>query len=458
MAQILEWDRLKAGEPEGEAELEVAAYGERQARPSPEWAKRAIVYEIFPRVFSPEGTLRAVTARLEEIADLGVNTIWLMPIHPIGRKGRKGTAGSPYAVRNHLELHPQLGTKQDLRELVEEAHRLGLRVLLDFVASHCATDHVELARHPDWCVRDERGDPVSRVRSWTDVVDLDLTNREVREYLWSALLYWVREFDVDGYRCDVAGRAPLDFWEEARDRLERVKPDVFLLAEWSNPALHLKAFDATYDWRFYWSLLDVRRGKLAASEMLDGLVTRARRYPKGALRFRFLENHDEKRAAEAFGLDALEPYATALFTVGGIPMLYNGQVEGDTERPSLFQKCTIRQEPLQPFIPRLYRKLIAMRNENPVFAQGGLIPLENSVPRRVLSYARLSQTGAALVVLNLHNHKTDVRVQLPEAMRKGRENWMFADLGWQKLRIFRKPELFFELEPYESVVFVGEPE
>jgi cyclomaltodextrinase len=441
-----------------ESEVLGPGVGKRRARKGPDWLKKAIVIEIFPRAFSPEGTLEGIRQRLRDLASVGVDALCLMPIHPIGRKGRKGSCGSPYAVRNHFEIHPELGSKEDLRRLIADAHRLRLRVILDFIATRAANDHVELAVHRDWYVRDEKGEPVREIPGWTDVVCLDLGNPEVREYLLSAMLYWVREFDVDGFRCEAAGRAPLGFWEEARRLLDAERRDLCLLAEWSDPGLHLSAFDATYDWRFHRTLLDVRAGRQPASAVVEGLAAEERRFPRGAVRLRFLESHDEKRAADAFGLDALEAYVTLLFTVGGVPVLYNGQLEGDDVRPSLFEKHVVAQEPLNPFVPKLYRRLIRLRKENPVFANGRLIPLPNSLPRYVVSFARFARRQVAVVVVNLRDRKSEVIVEFPESVRRGREDWLFADLGWQKLRMFRKPQLFLEVGPYEACAYVGEPE
>ncbi len=437
------------GVVEGTAEL-----AEREARRSAPWIREGIIYEVFPRVFTPEGTLGGVTERLPQLAELGVNILWLMPIHPIGVKGRKGRLGSPYAVRNYFEVHPDLGTKDDLRKLVNKAHALGMRVILDFVANHVALDYDAPGVEDGWFRRDR----ARRVADWTDVVEWDYGVRQVWDYVTRALEYWVEACDVDGYRCDVAGLVPLKFWEHARERLERLKPEIFLLAEWSDPRMHLNAFDATYDWTLYDVLVDVRNGRLPASTVLDVLLREQQTFPRGALRLRFLENHDEKRSADVFGLDTFEPYATLIFTLSGIPLIYNGQEYGDDVRPSLFEATQMLQEPVNPIVPRVYRELIRMRREHPVFRDGDFTVLTNDVPGKIVTFARSSEHEAAVVVLNFNNSTTLVNVYIPQSLRKGREDWLFHFHKWQALRLFRREKLTFELEPYESVVMLGEPE
>ncbi|NOZ57889.1 MAG: DUF3459 domain-containing protein [Calditrichaeota bacterium] len=453
LANVATRRRRRFGVVEGNEDL-----AKKQARQSPEWVRQGVIYEVFPRAFTPEGTLRGVLRKLPELAELGVNILWLMPIHPIGVKGRKGRLGSPYAVKNYFEVHPDLGTKEDLRTLVEQAHDLGIRVILDFVANHVALDYDDGAVQPHWFQRDGAGNAHRRVPDWTDVVEWDYGVRQVWEYVAQALEYWVKECDVDGYRCDVAGLVPLKFWEEVRERLERLKPEIFLLAEWSDPRMHLSAFDATYDWSLYDVLVDVRNGLLPASAVLDVLQHEEKTFPRGSLRLRFLENHDEKRSADVFGLDTFEPYATLIFTLSGIPLLYNGQEYGDDVRPSLFEAAQILQQPVNPLVPRTYRELIRLRREHPVFREGDFTVLPNDVPAKIVTFARSSGDEAAVVVLNLNNSTTLVNVELPASLRHGREDWLFHFRKWQALRLFRRERLTFELEPYEAVVMLGEAE
>ena len=204
----------------------------------PAWTRSATLYELNTRQFTPEGTFAAAAEQLPRLAEMGVDIVWLMPIHPIGEKNRKGSLGSPYSVRDHRGVNPELGTFEDLVAFVARAHERGIHVILDWVANHTAWDHPLLAAHPDWYARDWRGDfrPTSWL-DWTDIVELDHGRPGLRRYMTESMRYWVTEADVDGFRCDVAGYVPLEFWQEARRELEAVKP-VFMLAEWESRDLH----------------------------------------------------------------------------------------------------------------------------------------------------------------------------------------------------------------------------
>ena len=216
------------------------------ARPSPVWLKSGVIYQIFVRAFSPAGDLNGVTARLDELHALNVNILWLMPIHPDGQVKKKGSLGSPYAVRDYYAIDPALGTKDDLHGLVQEAHKRQMKVIIDIVANHTAWDSVMMA-HPDFYKKDAQGH-ITYPHDWTDVAWLDYSNPKLRQYMLDMLVYWIKDFDLDGYRCDAASELPTDFWEQARVALEKVKPDIMLLAEANKPDLLKSAFDIDYSW------------------------------------------------------------------------------------------------------------------------------------------------------------------------------------------------------------------
>ncbi len=214
----------------------------------PEWSKNATLYQINTRKFTQEGTFRAAEQQLPRLKELGVDIVWLMPIHEIGLKNRKGSLGSPYSVRDYYSVNPEFGTLADLKHFVAAAHGLGMYVILDWVANHTAWDHPLVSEHPEWYARDWKGDfRPTPWWDWPDIIDLDYEQEGVRRYMTEALKYWVREADIDGYRCDVAGFVPTDFWNNARKELDAIKP-VFMLAEWENRDLHAEAFDLTYAW------------------------------------------------------------------------------------------------------------------------------------------------------------------------------------------------------------------
>lgn len=193
-----------------------SAQQRQQARTSPKWLREGVVYEIYPRAFSQEGNFNGVTARLDALKDIGVTILWLMPIHPIGQEKKKGTVGSPYAVRDFYAINADYGTKDDLKLLVTEAHRRGMKIFIDIVANHTSWDNV-MMKTLEFYVRDANGKMLSPY-DWTDVAELNYENAKLREYMTDMLKYWIREFDLDGFRCDVAGEVPTDFWERARAR------------------------------------------------------------------------------------------------------------------------------------------------------------------------------------------------------------------------------------------------
>ncbi len=261
----------------------------------------AVVYEVFPRNFSPEGNFAGITARLDELKDLGVTVIWLMPIHPTGLKNKKGTIGSPYAVRDYNAINPDYGTADDLKHLVVEAHKRRMKVIIDIVANHTAWDCVLMESHPDFYTRDAKGRVLPPNPDWSDVADLNYDNPALRDYMVGMLKRWLTGFDLDGFRCDVASEVPTAFWERVRDELAAVKPDIFLLAEAAKPELLAKAFDADYAWPFHSALNDVLMyGKLATA-LRDVWKREQSDNPRGALHLRFSDNHDEKRAIVRFG-------------------------------------------------------------------------------------------------------------------------------------------------------------
>lgn len=214
----------------------------------PEWSKNAAIYELNTRQFTKEGTFQAAQTQLPRLKKLGVDIIWLMPIHPIGVKNRKGTLGSPYSVKDYYGVNPEFGSMQDLKNFVSAAHDQGMYVILDWVANHTSWDNNLVTEHPDWYDKDYKGDfRPTPWWDWSDIIDLDYSKPELRKYMTEALKYWVKEADIDGYRCDVAGFVPVDFWNNVRKELDAIKP-VFMLAEWESRDLHAEAFDMTYAW------------------------------------------------------------------------------------------------------------------------------------------------------------------------------------------------------------------
>ena len=397
----------------------------------PGWAKDAVIYQINQRQMTTEGTFRAAEAHLPRIRDLGADIVWLMPVNPIGEVNRKGGLGSPYAVQDYLAVNPEFGTLDDLRHFVATAHDLGLKVILDWVANHTAWDNVLVAQHPEWYVRDWKGDfRPTPWWDWDDVIDLDFEHVALREYMSEAMCHWVREADVDGFRCDVAGFVPLDFWERVREELEAIKP-VFLLAEWETRDLHDGAFDASYAWSWNEAVHGVACGRTDLEPLRVYYAWNTRSWPRDAMRMTFVSNHDknawEGTEFEQFG-DALEA-AVVLSVVGeGIPLIYNGQEAGSDKRLLFFEKDVVEWRDHE--LGRFYRSLFALKKAHPALWNGAwgapMTRIPNSHEERWLTFVRDHPDGDR--VLAAFNFSPDPgSVTLGEAPYAG--SWRDAFTG-----------------------------
>lgn len=392
----------------GLALLCFAAHGDdRTARPSAPWVRSGVVYEINPRTFSASGNFKGVEAGLPHLEQLGVTILWLMPIHPIGQLNKKGNIGSPYAVRDYDAINPDYGTAADLKHLIAAAHQRGFKVIIDIVANHTAWDSV-LMKHPEYYKRNAQGVVQPPVPDWADVAGLDYRNADLRVYMAAMLERWLRDFDLDGFRCDVASMVPRDFWEDVRARLEKIKPDIIMIAEANMPELLVKAFDLDYAWPFHSTLTDVFENGAPASEIQRTWQADHDRYPKGSMEMRFSDNHDEKRAIARFGEKGALAASALVFTMDGVPMLYNGMEVGDTAEsgaPALFENLQVFWQIAErrPEFPRVYHDLVALRKAHGALQQGELEWVRNSDPDRILSYTRRGPDGEFLVVINCSN-------------------------------------------------------
>jgi len=376
------------------------------ARQSPEWLRDAVVYEVFPRAFSASGDFKGVTAQLDRLKELGVTVLWLMPIHPMGKLKAKGSLGSPYAVRDYEAINPDYGSGEDLKRLVDAAHKRGMKVFIDVVANHTSWDSVLIEKHADWYTHDASGKIVPPNPDWVDVADLDWSKPQLREYMTGMLVRWLREYGLDGFRCDYASGVPTDFWESVRPALDRVRPGLAFLAESDDPALLREAFDIDYAWDFYHAMSDALSGRAPASAVRTTWEQAAARYPRGALRLRFSDNHDQLRATGQAGLPAALAASAVMFTLDGVPLLYNGMEVGDTTEsaaPALFERMPISWEMAErrPQVNSYYRALAALRRAHPAFTRGTVRWLRNSDEQRVLSYERAASGESLVVVVNL---------------------------------------------------------
>lgn len=398
----------------------------------PDWTRDAVIYQLNTRQFTREGTLRAAQAQLPRLAKLGIGIVWLMPIQPIGQKNRKGTLGSPYSVRDYRAVNPELGTLDDLKAFVAEAHRLKLRVILDWVANHTAWDNALVTEHPDWYIRDWKGDfQPTPWWDWSDIIDLDYSKPALRRYMTESMAYWVREADIDGYRCDVAGFVPVDFWNNARSELEAIKPgNVFMLAEWEERDLHARAFDMTYAWSWHGAVHDIVQGKATLDKLFIYYSWNESAWPKDALRMTYTSNHDanawEGTDREKFG-DALEAATVLSFVGEGMPLIYSGQEAGNAKRLEFFERDPIAWKP-DP-MGELYAKLIALRHATPALRNGAwgatMIHVPNSAPKQVLSFVRRDASSKVFAAINFSAQPQDVKFE--QALYRGKYRDALAD-------------------------------
>ncbi|HEX8685813.1 MAG TPA: alpha-amylase family glycosyl hydrolase, partial [Pyrinomonadaceae bacterium] len=376
---------------------------ERARATAPAWVRAGVIYEIYPRQFSEAGDFAGVTAQLDRLRELGVNILWLMPVHPIGREKKKGPVGSPYAVRDYYAVNPDYGTPADLKRLVAEAHRRGMKVIIDVVANHTAWDSV-MMKTPEFYVRDASG-KIAYPHDWSDVAELNYDSPGLRRYMTDVLKFWLREYDVDGFRCDVAAEVPTDFWEQARAEADRVKSDVVWLAESDKPELLVRAFDLDYSWPLHGTLNEVLTGRKPAAEFRRTWEADEAKYPRGALRMRFSDNHDERRAVARFGEGGALAASALMFTLDGVPMLYNGMEVGDTTEsgdPALFYKLPIFWPIVKrrPEFPRFYKGMTALRRAHPALRRGELIWIKNSDESRAVTFLRRGGGEELLVAIN----------------------------------------------------------
>lgn len=382
----------------------------------PDWSRDAVLYQINTRQFTREGTFAAAQKHLPRLAEMGVDILWLMPIHPIGATNRKGGLGSPYSVRDYRAVNPEFGTEADLRAFVNEAHRLGMKVILDWVANHSAWDNPLTASHPEWYAKTPEGAMMPPLGTdWSDVVTLDYSQPGLRRYMTESLVYWVREFGIDGYRADVAGYVPLDFWETARAEMERVKP-VFMLAEWEQRDLHQRAFDATYAWT--WKDAMKRTARDGGASALRGYYAeQANSWPRGAYRMVYTDNHDQNAwddvASVIYG-DAY-PAAIALSFVGsGTPLIHNGQEADLAHKLAFFEKDEIVWQ--EGRHAALLSKLVTLKTEERALWNGEhgapMVEVPSSAHDQVLSFTRGAAGSRVFAVFNLSPGPRDVTFSL----------------------------------------------
>lgn len=410
------------------------------------WSKDDVIYEVNIRQYTPEGTFTAFEEHLPRLKEMGVDILWLMPIHPIGEKNRKGTLGSYYSVKDYLAVNPEFGNIEDFRSLVEKIHKLDMYIILDWVANHTAWDNNLTEEHPGWYEKDSAGNFISPF-DWTDVISLDYSKPGLREYMKNVLAHWVAEENIDGYRCDVAGMVPTDFWNEVRDTLDKIKP-VFMLAEAEEPGHHQTAFDMSYAWNIHHVMNEIAQGMQDANDLHAVIVQDMIRFPRHAYRMYFTSNHDENSwngtVYERLG-DAAQCFAALTYIMPGLPLIYSGQEAGLNKRLKFFDKDTINWESME--LEEFYTDLNKLKKENKALWNGQYggeyIRVEINNEDKVIAIFRQKDNNKVLGLFNFTDTPVE-DIKLKGEMHLG--DYISLQSG-EKVAIDRNT--VFDLAPWE---------
>ena len=377
---------------------------------NPEWSYSAVLYELNIRQFTPEGTFNAAIERLPFLRSVGVDALWLMPIYPIGVEGRKGSLGSYYSIRDYKAVNEEFGTAEDLKAFISVAHSLGMKVLLDWVANHTARDARWVTEHPaDWYERDAEGEPLVPW-DWTDTAKLNYANHDVWRGQIDAMRYWVEEFSVDGFRCDMAMLVPIEFWQEVSEELHRVKPDIFMLAEAEEDNLFDRAFNMSYQWNVHHIMCYIAKGARRVWDLRNAIHAERAKYPREAMRMSFTSNHDENSWSGSeqsrFG-HALEVMMAMTFLMPStMPLIYTGQEVGYDHSFEFFDRDPIPMDAYREnHVTALYRRLTALKHSERALAAGErggeVIEIENNAKDCIMTFVREARGSRVVAIMNL---------------------------------------------------------
>lgn len=397
----------------------------------PEWSRNAVIYEVNLRQFTPEGTINAFIKELPRLKELGVDILWFMPIHPISELNRKGELGSYYAVKDYKAVNPEFGTLDDFKNAVNEVHKLGMKVVIDWVPNHTGCDNIWVAQHPEWFSRNKEGKMYGPF-DWTDVYELNYDNYYMRKAMVDAMKFWLTDAGIDGFRCDVAMEVPTDFWDDTRPQLQAVKPDLFMLAEASVPELQLHGFDMGYNWpmKDLFSEIAATSGQYTFKKegepmktfptktavAIDSLLSdQAANYPQDSYLMNMITNHD-LNSWEGTEFDRLgnlnQAFAVLSYTLPGMPLIYTGQETGMNRAFEFFKKDTAPQwEPRNEYFT-FYQTLNRLKHENKALLageQGGKMVRYPTTSNDIYAFSRTVGDNTIFVMVNLGAEKQKVK-------------------------------------------------
>ena len=370
----------------------------------PAWIIQGNIYEVNIRQYTQEGTFKAFEKHLDRLKDMGVQTLWFMPINPISVKDRKGALGSYYAVANYTAINPQYGTLQDWKDLVNNAHDKGFKIMIDWVPNHTGADHYWLTKHPDFYVLDSiTKQPISPF-DWTDTRKLNYNNPALCDSMIACMKYWITETNIDGFRCDVAPEVPEVFWKRCIDSLKKQK-NILMLAEGDKPWLHTAGFDETYTWNDFNMMKLIAKGERKASALDSAINKTDTSFPTNPLRLFFTSNHDENSWNKAdyatMPGDSHAPFAVLTQTLkNSVPLIYSGQEEPKLDSISFFYKNTIEFGKYKR--ANFYKTLLNLRTHNEALsANANFVRVATNVDDAVYAFVREKNGKKVLVITNL---------------------------------------------------------
>ncbi|WP_276484516.1 alpha-amylase family glycosyl hydrolase [Paraflavitalea pollutisoli] len=397
-----------------EADKKPADYKEDTAViAGPDWIRQSNIYEVNIRQYTPEGTFQAFAASLPRLKQMGVDILWFMPVTPISKTDRKGTLGSYYAVADYKAINPEFGTLADFKQLVQQAHDNGFKVIVDWVANHTGADHPWLTAHPDFYNRDSTG-KAKYAFDWSDTRDLNYDNHAMRDSMIASMKFWLDEMGIDGFRCDVAGEVPTDFWKDCIRSLRKDKK-VFMLAEAEKPEMYGAGFDAMYDWDMFHRMNDVAAGTRNALSLDSVSMRKDSSFPANAARLYFTSNHDENSWNKAdYGTlpgPKHAPFAVLTQTMkASLPLIYSGQEEPVLRAIPFFEKDNMgfAQYARAP----MYKTLLQLRHRNAALAtDAGFRKVSVGDDKALYAYVREKGTDKVLVILNLSNKEQVITIK-----------------------------------------------
>ena len=417
------------------------------------WAHRANIYEVNVRQYTKEGTLVSFAAHLPRLADMGVTVLWFMPITPISLKGRLGTLGSYYACSDYTAINSEFGTEQEFMAVVHAAHELGMKVIIDWVANHTGQDHVWTISNPNFYMLDDQQNFTER-NGWKDVIDLNYDNQDMRTAMIDAMRYWIDTAAIDGFRCDMAHLVPLDFWIEARQSLDAVKP-LYWLAECED-ARYFEAFDTTYAWAFMHVSASINRHEPNLKPVLEQLELYVSKWAN-TQKLYFTSNHDENSwngtEYEKYGVTA-KAWAVFTATWGGLPLVYSGQEIPNHKRLSFFEKDELAwsQQTKEPTLHGFYKSLLSLRAQNDAVVFGQNQMLQTPYPNSIIGFIKKHQNNVVLVLLNISEHNR-LAFEISHPLLSGTFEQIFSGLrfsfsGNEKFELQAGEYLVYQLIPH----------